>query len=476
MPKDTEIVNPNLSNFIKSLRDIGYTFEIAVADILDNSISAGASDIEIFTVHEPELKLEIFDNGEGMDDESLKEAMRLASKNPEDARDKKDLGRFGLGLKTASFSQCQKLTVISKKANNTSARQWDLLHIQKVNQWELITPSKEEIKESYFYQKLQGIDSGTIVIWENIDQQKNDDYSTTIDAVSKHLSLVFHRFLEGKLGTQKINIIINNRKLKPFNPFNIAHSATQQIPEEKIKFYDENIIVKPYILPHHSKISQVEYDRYATIDGYTKSQGFYLYRANRLLIYGTWWGLHKAIDAHKLVRIQIDIPNNQDHLWGIDIKKSTAKPVPELRSNLKIIVKQVTAKGSRPYTGRGKKIEDKTTTHFWNMIPEDNVIRFVVNNEHPVYKLLKTKLQADEFELIKIYLMGLEAYIPLEAIQAQLQQNPFKIKQKELLREKDIMRLAEELKKTNLSEKELEILLKADIFKENPELFTYGNE
>lgn len=472
----TEIINPNVSNLIKSLRDIGYTFEIAVADILDNSITAGASDIEIIAVPEPEIKFEIFDNGRGMGENDLIEAMRLASKDPEEERNKRDLGRFGLGLKTASFSQCQKITVISKNNNVISARQWDLLHIQKVNKWELITPSLEEQRKSNFYRKLQTVSNGTIVIWEDIDHQKKQHFSNTIDAVNKHLSLVFHRFLEGKLGIQKVNITVNRRRLKPFNPFNISHSATQQVPDEKLKFYNSSIIVKPFILPHHSKISQAEYERYATLDGYTKSQGFYLYRANRLLIYGTWWGLHRAIDAHKLVRIQIDIPNNQDHLWGIDIKKSTAKPVSELRSDLKRIIKQVTTKGSRPYTGRGKKIEDKTTTHFWNLIPEDDVIRFVINKEHPVYEMLETNLNSEEFKFFQMYLMGLEAYIPLDAIQSQLQQNPYKIKQKEILREEDIKNLAAELNKSNLSEDEINKLLKTDIFKGKSELFAYGNE
>src|SRR5690606_12525641 len=161
-----------------------------------------------------------------------------------------------------------------------------------------------------------------------------------------------------------LKISINNHQLKPFNPFNPENSATQQLTAEKIKIKGENIVVQPYILPHHSKVSQAEYNKYATEDGYIKSQGFYLYRANRLLIYGTWWRLHKSIDAHKLVRIKIDIPNNQDQYWGIDIKKSTASPNEEIKKDLKRIISQVTEKGSRPYTGRGRKIEDKTVNRF----------------------------------------------------------------------------------------------------------------
>lgn len=117
-----------------------------------------------------------------------------------------------------------------------------------------------------------------------------------------------------------MKIYINGQQLEPFNPFNPKHIATQQLVPEKIKYLDSEVIVQPYILPHHSKLSQQEFEKYATKDGYTKSQGFYLYRAYRLLIFGTWWGMHRTNDAHKLIRIKIDIPNDQDLAWGIDIK------------------------------------------------------------------------------------------------------------------------------------------------------------
>ena len=118
--------------------------------------------------------------------------------------------------------------------------------------------------------------------------------ATTISELRDHLSLVFHRFLEARPGMKKIDITINENKITAFDPFNKNHPATQQIPDEKIYLYGEQINVQPYILPHHSKIEKREYDFYATAEGYIKSQGFYLYRENRLLIYGTWWGLHKA--------------------------------------------------------------------------------------------------------------------------------------------------------------------------------------
>lgn len=463
------IVNPNVGNLITSLRDIGYTFEIAVADIIDNSISAGAKNLQILALDRPKNLVCILDDGIGMSETQLIEAMRLATQSPLIARSEVDLGRFGLGLKTASFSQCKKLTVASKKNNILSIKQWDLDYISEKNEWLLLTPSITDFEHIPLYKSLQESANGTIVIWEELDRFQTTSFSNLIDSLGKHLSLVFHRFLELN-GTKKLKISINNFELEPFNPFNIESIATQQINEEKIKVYDETITIQPFILPHHSKISQQEFERYATDEGYTKSQGFYLYRSNRLLIYGTWWGLHKISDAHKLVRIKIDITNTQDSYWGIDIKKSTAKPVAIIRDDLKRIIAQVTERGSKPFTGRGRKIEDKTTKRFWDLQPDKEQIKFTLAFDHPIYQELTSTLSENSKELLDIYLKGIQAYLPLEAIQAQLNQNPHLIQQEALMDEADVLRLAEMLKELDLDENVISTLMKTEMFKNRKDL------
>lgn len=458
-----QIVNPDVSNFVKSLRDVGYTFEIAVADILDNSITAGADSIKIYTAEEPEIFFSMLDDGIGMSNEELIEAMRLASKDPESQREKNDLGRFGLGLKMASFSQCKKLTVLSKKDGIVSIKQWDLDYIINNNKWLLITPDIESVNNLSLLDDLKQQEHGTLVIWQKIDRYDKNNFTDIIDKLIKHLSLVFHRYLEGI--PKKINIDINNNKLKAFNPFNIKNPSTQQLAEEKIKTNNSVITVQPFILPHHSKVSQQEYERYATEDGYTKTQGFYLYRSNRLLIYGTWWGIHKSIDAHKLVRIKIDIDNDQDYYWGIDIKKSSANPLPEIKKELKRIICQVTERGARIYTGRGRKIKDKCVNKFWEIRPVGNGFRFALNQDHPILKKVKAELKSRELEALDIYLKGVQAYLPLEAIQAQLQQNPHKIKQETALKEQEIDELVKKLKLANLDESYINDLLKTELFR-----------
>ncbi|HVS91372.1 MAG TPA: ATP-binding protein [Mucilaginibacter sp.] len=461
MPK-TEIVNPNISNFISSLRDIGYSFEVAVADLIDNSITAQCSAINVYTVAKPSPIFCLLDNGNGMTSDELVEAMRLASKSPLDARQRDDLGRFGLGLKTASFSQSRQLTVISKKEGIISCRRWDLDFISTKNKWLLIEP--ETCQDTPLYENLKSLKSGTLVCWEKLDRIDKNDHSYTIDKLRKHLSLVFHKYLEGFEGRKALKIVINENQIAPFNPFNTANPYTQELFVEKIKLHGSTIKIQPFILPHHSKLTQQEYNLYATEEGYIKSQGFYLYRRNRILIYGTWWGLHKALDAHKLVRIKIDIENNIDTYWGIDIKKSIARPSEEIRNDLKRIISLATQKGSRPYTGRGKKIEDKSIIHFWTIVPINNTLRFSINREHPLYQRFQNLLSKDKLELFEYYLKGVEAYLPLDAIQYNLQANPHLIEQEIALTNEDIGELMSAIKAANLPDEYIQALLQTEIF------------
>lgn len=469
----TEVVNPNVGNFIESIRDIGYSFEVAVADLIDNSLTAGCSDLQIVMLPQPELVFAILDNGAGMIETELVEAMRLATRSPKEIRSKTDLGRFGLGLKTASFSQCRRLTVITKKEEIISCRQWDLDYISEKNEWLLITPS--QYSDLPLFDELKSLKSGTLVCWQNIDRCDRYSLSGVIDQVRKHLALVFHRFLEGA-DQKAVKIRINNNPVQPFNPFNLNHPATQQLHLEKIKIFGSEVSVQPFILPHHSKLSQKEYDFYATEEGYIKSQGFYLYRGNRILIYGTWWNLHKTVDAHKLVRIKIDIPNDMDSLWGIDVKKSIARPAEAIKTDLRRIISRVTEMGSKPFTGRGRKIEDKTVIQFWEIMPLNDDFRFAINPNHPLYADLESSLSPDLAQKLDIYLKGLQAYLPIDAIQFKLQNSPHQLKQESALSEADIEDLTERLLGAGLPQSYIDELLKTEIFINRKDLIRDGSK
>lgn len=460
-----QVVNPNIANFVASIRDVGYTFEIAVADVIDNSLSAGAIYIEIYSVPTDDgLILTLYDDGYGMDDAELKEAMRLATKNPNEERIKNDLGRFGLGLKTASFSQCKKLTVASKKNGSISVRCWDLDFIAKRNSWDLQVLEVKDIKDIPLFNKLSENESGTLVIWENIDRYQAEELSIKISDLSNHLSLVFHRFLEGELRNQKVRIILNNQKIEPHNPFNINHPATLKIPADKLSIYDKAYSVTPFILPHHTRVSSEEWQKYETKEGYIKSQGFYLYREKRLLTYGTWWGLHKAKDAHKLARIKIDITNDQDQYWGIDVKKSRADPVPAIKRELRRIVSNVTKTSFKPFKERGRRINKRGVEPFWELHMDGEQASFRANQTHPVMKQLLNILNEEQLQLFNLFYKGLETYLPLQSIQAQMQSKPHLINQN-TLNPDEVKNIIELLRKKGFDEEWIERLKRTELLK-----------
>lgn len=464
------LIRPNVKNFIKSLRDMGYNFDIAVADIIDNCISANAKEIYIEdSDNDASPMLTILDDGVGMNREELINAMRLGSKDPDNDRNENDLGRFGLGLKTASFSQCTKLTVVTKQGSEINALKWDLEYIIEKDDWYILSPSIDELNAYSQFKKLQSFDSGTLVIWENIDNLDSTNFIDVLHSLRKHLALVFHRFLEGEF--PKIDIYLNNNYIEPFNPFNEKNIATQRLEMERFKLPNEQDFVKvqPFILPHHTKVSRYDYEVYGTKEGYTKTQGFYLYRAGRLLIHSTWWGLAKISEAHKLIRIKIDIPNNQDSLWNIDVKKSTARPNNIIKKELHRIIDKVLKQGTRIYTGRGKMINTMDNSiPFWSSKIDENEIKFVVNKEHPFFNLIKE--YSTDASLLESYIQSLAAYLPIQLIHSHLVSNPQKINQNSLLSDDELDELANKIKTLNLDENFLQSLMDSGVFKDKGDL------
>ena len=325
-------IPPSAASFIESLRDIGYSLKHAIADIVDNSIAAQSKRIQIFTqVSRDELSISIVDDGNGMQKAELLKAMRLGSKNPRERRESHDLGRFGLGLKTASFSQCRRLEVYTKKNGESSGAVWDLDHVQDTDEWKVIIPATNQISKS-----LTSLDdSGTVVIWNQLDRlcklpmsdKQIDEITHALDEVRTHLKIVFHRFLKNEGSVKAIKIEINGRELDEFDPFWESHNNTMLTPPdpEIIAFRGGTVSIQAFTLPHHSNCTRKEWEDHAGPGGYVANQGFYLYRARRLLIWGTWFGLDRRRAINQLCRVKIDVDNSLDAEWKVDIRKSSTQ-------------------------------------------------------------------------------------------------------------------------------------------------------
>ena len=436
--QDSITVTPILSVFLSSLRDIGYSFETALADLVDNSISANAENIKIYALPFTD-KLVIFDDGDGMSDEMLIEAMRLGTQK--EKREKNDLGRFGLGLKTASFSQCKRLTVFSKNDHTVSGYTWDLDVLSRENDWLLQKAYIDNLKSELdklspkIFEEFSSAKHASLVLWEKIDRYSAEEFDEELKRARKHLSLTFHRYLSFPgFNGQMVKLYFNNTKIDPFDPFisrdkNIARSGQQQQTDDYTLSNGTSISVTPYILPPLNKLSQAEYKELATTEGFTRSQGFYLYRQGRLLIYGTWFGLSCIKDASNLVRIRVDVDVYQDQEWKIDVKKSTAFPNLEIRKILSHYVNVPVDKSKKVHRASGI-VSRKTQDSYWREVIFNDTSEFRINEDHPRYKALIENMTTEQKQHLKEYLTCLEECYPREQLHSLMTTDPYSIKER----------------------------------------------
>lgn len=421
----TKSLPPYAPTLIESTRAIGYSLEAAVADIIDNSIAANAKNVDIYFFPVDGAYIAILDNGKGMTEEEIDVAMQYGSKNPTEERDKKDLGRFGLGLKTASLSQCRCLTVISKQGDNLEGRQWDIDHVTEVGDWSLNVLDEEDIQQIPQFDELIKHESGTLVVWQKLDRLKAGEINfelslgRKIDRVRDHLSLVYHRYLAGESGITKLKLSINGEKIKGIDPF-LTDKSVQAMDDETLVIQGNKILVRPYILPHISKLTSDEIKMLGGKDGLRKQQGFYVYRNKRLLVWGTWFRMMRQGDLSKLARIRVDIPNTLDDLWTLDIKKSSALPPAEVRKNLEIIINQIAERSKRTWTFRGKKEVSDTENHVWNrMKNKQGGYYYEVNREHPLVQQM-IKANPDIEVSLNVLLRQIEMGLPLNQLYVDL--------------------------------------------------------
>jgi hypothetical protein len=391
---------PKASAMIEALRGLGYSTATALADIIDNSIAARAARVDLsFHWDETGSRISILDDGGGMEDPELDRAMRLGERNPLETRADHDLGRFGLGLKTASFSQCRCLTVASRKAGGSECcLRWDLDVLARSGDdgWHLLEgPSAGS--EGHLAQ-LSSVMSGTLVLWEHLDRIVTpgfgeQDFLDLMDVVERHLAMVFHRFLDGS--RPKLRITINGRAIKPWDPFLLTHSATWSSPVVQLGAGSKAIEVRCHVLPHKDHLDADTAVSAGGPDGWTAQQGFYVYRNSRLLLAGSWLGLGQGRswtkeEAHRLARIRLDIPNTLDDEWKIDIRKSTARPPAAIRAQLMKLAEDTRRRARDVFAHRGQVVRAAggagTVVQAWRSERFQGGIRYRIDDAHPAVR------------------------------------------------------------------------------------------
>ncbi|WP_291122147.1 ATP-binding protein [Empedobacter sp. UBA7620] len=422
---------PNPEFLIKSIAEQGYSFETAIADLIDNSISAKAKRIEILSDYQSnQFTLFIADNGCGMTADILYKSMLFPSTSPEEIREKKDLGRFGLGLKTASFSQTRNFTVISKSINdnNFTGYTWDVNHLKRTGKWEIIKNSEEEIESilnSYYTLSKNEIASDpnfevqTLIVWNNLykyddfleNKNKIEAFKTDITFdTSDYLSIVFHRFLDGDQ-VPKLTIRINNTILESFNPFpDPTKYNVRALQPSNLEYNSDFVEIQGYVLPSNSIGESKESENIWTPRNKSLSdmEGIYVYRENRLILFGGWQQIIKKQDRFKLARLKVEIGNSADHIFHLNVSKSQIKIPFELKVAFKNAIEQLVYQAEKEFYNRNNKsrvISDnkKSASLFVKEFTNKGTL-LIFNDEFPILKEFKSSLSKHQLSQLNVLL------------------------------------------------------------------------
>lgn len=425
MDKDYKVeLVPDAHLLLSSLRSVGYKTETAIADILDNCIAAHASEIHIdFNWDNESSQIVIFDNGDGMDSNLLVASMKIGSADPSDKRMSDDLGRFGMGMKTAAFSMGKRLRVVTKQGEKLSTACWDLEYIENQHdgKWSLLIDDLPETEVYEAHPKFQEFENGTLILIDLLDRlvdmsslkKSKTNFYKVVERVKAHIGMVFHRFIE----EDELSIYFKNELIPAWNPFVLSNNATQELSEEEYFDGEKYVLVQPYVLPHKTKfLSQDDFEDAAGPKGWTAQQGIYVYRNKRLLVYGTWFDFIKKEPAFNLARIRLDMNADQDYDWKIDIKKSVATPPLYMRDILDRAITVCTAQSAKVYNSRGaysKNPGSQQLSYVWEQRKNRlGTYMFYLNKKHPMLNKVFQQLDEGGKSDLKVYLALVEGYAP----------------------------------------------------------------
>jgi Histidine kinase-, DNA gyrase B-, and HSP90-like ATPase len=433
---------------MQSLRSVGYSTPAAVADLIDNSIAAEARSVSVRFAATPDPFVAVIDDGTGMDEIGLVNAMRFGSRDPREARSGADLGRFGLGLKTASLSQCRRLTVATKIRNGKLLTAvWDLDECDRRGTWWLDRPGEKAVHPAVLKLMLSQ-DSGTAVAWQNLDRllpigssHPQHDLDKAMDGVADHLALTFHRYLAGEF-IRNFDITINGRPLQRLDPFLEGHPRGQELHEEAFTVEGHPVKVSPFVLPFPSRLKPADLDRVGGRESLKAAHGFYVYRGGRLVVPGGWYRIVPADELVRLARIRVDVPVELDHIWKVDVRKTMAEPPAAIRPGLKRIVGAVTSRSRKVYTHRGTPVEVDRLPMWVRHEIRDGAAAWRVNREHPVIAALASgdSSPADLERLLKL----IEQSLPIHDIHIHIS-NDLPVADPVISSEEDLEELARRL-------------------------------
>ena len=454
---DMELVEeapPDPAATIETLGALGYTTESAVADLIDNSIAAGATRVDvIFNWDGADSWCAVADNGRGMTGDELTQAMTIGSRDPVLPRDTTDLGRFGFGLKTASFSQCRELTVGSDKGDQRfEYRTWDLDYVRSKERWLLVRlppPTAQRLIE-----KCHRSNKGTVVLWRRFngnlveegadvaDEHAHQRFLQLVKSLECHLAMTFGRFLLRE--NNPLQIHLNGSIVSGWDPFFADHPATRRLPPEALSLRGERIEISPFVLPHRSKLTDAEREQTGGPNGWNAQQGFYVYRSDRLIQAGGWFARGHAQGAdYNLARIAVDVPATLDRDWSLDVKKAFVRPPGPLEGGFSRIARVTREEARKVYRHRGAQVgryTNRPAEPVWQQFRRHGESTFRINRQHPLIAELLENSGAGQKALVDLIRI-IEETLPVPLLpggRAEQSRPPFDAEADE-----DVVRIAE---------------------------------
>jgi len=434
----TQDLSPDPKSHIKTLMRIGYTLSSAISDIIDNSITAQSKTIKIYSPPGQENPIiSILDNGFGMSHQELIANMQIGCKDPSLERGENDLGRFGSGMKTASFSQARRLTVVSKKKDEPiSAAVWDIDRIEQTNSWQIEILDKEEIDSISGVELNAESVQGTQIIWEKLTflqkgshaLSEDEELAAELTGLGKYISLHFHRFINNR---NKLSIYINNKRIEAIDPFMTNLDGYQEGPTEKFRCKGGFIKIYTHVLPHFNQMSSKDIEKMGGAEEITQNQGIYIYRSERLINAGGWLGLTKNSQLGALARVQVDVPTSIDDEWSTDVKKSSLQIPGRVKKELRKFLSDPIKRSKKTHTYRG---DVETVNNFWKIIEDKNKgsVTYQVDTTNSDLVEIFSNFDKNEKKTLLNYLKGLSSFVPINHIYQKMSEKPKSINQEDI--------------------------------------------
>lgn len=332
-------IPPNAARTLMALRELGYDSLSAICDLVDNSIDAGARhiDITIRAIGQSHM-VEILDDGSGMSRETLQEALRLGSEI--DGRDASvDLGKYGMGLVTASLSIAKTIFVQTREKGKVGYEAtFDVATVERHNKWVLeLKPAGKSIIDTVG-------DYGTLVRLTSVDRLDDTNVTRMGQRLAAYMGRVFRNFIH-----DGVTIKINRKKLEAIDPLMREHPQT-------VIQYDQPLDLGKGRLVRLTIVELPDVDEILPQDS-----GFYIVRNRREIAKAQTFGFYKHHHSYSHFRAELVFGGDLDTDFHVDVKKTSILPNDQVLAKIEHVAKRYIEKSGRE--GRDRAIEKTTISH-----------------------------------------------------------------------------------------------------------------